>query len=277
MVENGYIKLHRSLLKWEWIDVPGMLTVFVLCLLMANWKDERYHGEVIERGSFVTSIQKFAKICGYSEPYVRKCLKKLNESGEIELKSSNKGTRVKVLNYALYQDFDEHTVSNRVSNTVSDRVSNGVSNRVSTNEEYKEYKEDEEVKNNTRVRARYNSFGEFWNRYPKHTRKAEAEQAFQYAIDTGTNPDDILQGLGPWLEYFEGLESDQFVKNPYFWILEECWKKDPPKNRKQKPKLPEWYNPDPNREPKEQEPMKEDEMEQFRNLMKLMGEHAANE
>lgn len=271
MVENGYIKLHRSLLKWEWIDVPGMFTVFVLCLLMANWKDERYHGEVIERGSFITSIQKFSKICGLSEPYVRKCLKRLHETGEIELKTSNKGTRVKVLHYAVYQDFDEHTVSNRVSNTVSDTVSNRVSNRVTTNEEYKEYKEDEEIKNN--ARARYNYFSEFWNKYPKHTRKAEAEQAFQYAIDTGNDPEAILQGLEPWLEYFDGLESDQFIKNPYFWILEECWKKEPPKNRKRKTELPDWYNPDPNREQdKDQEPLTEEEQEQFKNLMKSIGE-----
>lgn len=271
MVENGYIKLHRSLLKWEWIDVPGMFTVFVLCLLMANWKDERYHGEVIERGSFITSIPKFGKICGLSEKYVRKCLKRLEETGEIEVKTSNRGTRVKVLHYAVYQDFVDHTVPDTVPDRVPNRVPDTVPDRVPTNEEYKEYKEDEEVKNN--ARARYNSFSEFWNKYPKHTRKAEAEQAFQYAIDTGNDPEDILQGLEPWLEYFDGLESDQFIKNPYFWILEKCWTKEPPKNRKRKTELPDWYNPDPNREQDiDPEPLTEEEQEQFKNLMKSIGE-----
>ena len=274
MVENGYVKLHRSLLKWEWIDVPGMLTVFVVCLLMANWKDERYHGENIERGSFVTSVQKFSKICGLSEPYVRKCLKRLNETGEIEVKTSNRGTRIKVHNYALYQDLDEHTVSNRVSNSVSNRVSNRVSNSVTPNEEYKEYKEGKEHKNIV-ITARVNYLCDsFLDLYPKKTKQHEAETAFKAAVEAGTDPEAILRGLDSWLDYYKELESDRYVKNPCAWIQERCWTKEPPKQyQKRKQELPDWYNPDPDREQdKDPEPLTEEEQEQFKNLMKSIGE-----
>lgn len=101
---TGFIKLSRRLLEWEWIDDPSMVTVWVHCLLAANWKDYRYHGEVIPRGSFLTSSRAFAERCGLSESTVRRCFDKLENSRQIDRQVTHRGTLVKVRNYAVFQD-----------------------------------------------------------------------------------------------------------------------------------------------------------------------------
>lgn len=103
---TGFIKLSRRLLDWEWIDDPSMVAVWVHCLLAANWKDYRYHGEIIPRGSFVTSYKAFAKRCGLSESTVRRCFAKLENTGEIDRQVTRRGTRVNVRRYAVYQGSD---------------------------------------------------------------------------------------------------------------------------------------------------------------------------
>ena len=101
---NGYIKLSRRLTDWEWYDDPNVLSVWIHCLLSANWRDNRYHGEVIPRGSFVTSYARFAQECGLSVTTVRRCFDKLKSTGEIDLQVTHRGTRVKVHKYAVFQD-----------------------------------------------------------------------------------------------------------------------------------------------------------------------------
>jgi DNA-binding transcriptional regulator YhcF (GntR family) len=101
---TGFIKLSRRLLEWEWIDDPSMVTVWVHCLLAANWKDYRYHGQVIPRGSFITSYKAFADRCGLSVSTIRRCFDKLENSKQIDRQVTHHGTLVKVRNYAVFQD-----------------------------------------------------------------------------------------------------------------------------------------------------------------------------
>ena len=56
---NGFIKIHRSLLEWEWWDDINTFRLFITILLLANWKDKRWHGKLIRRGSLWTSIRIF--------------------------------------------------------------------------------------------------------------------------------------------------------------------------------------------------------------------------
>ena len=101
---NGFIKLSRRLTEWEWADDPSMLAVWVHCLLSANWKDYRYHGQTIPRGSFITSYKAFADRCGLSVSTVRRCFEKLQSTGEIDRQVTHRGTLIKVRKYAVFQD-----------------------------------------------------------------------------------------------------------------------------------------------------------------------------
>ena len=100
---NGFIKLSRSLSNWEWADDPSMLAVWVHCLLSANWKDYRYHGETIPRGSFLTSYKEFSERCGLSVSTIRRCFEKLEKTGEIDKQVTHHGTLIKVRKYAVFQ------------------------------------------------------------------------------------------------------------------------------------------------------------------------------
>lgn len=134
MIDSGFIKLHRSFLQWEWHDDPVRVSVFIHCLLLANWEPKRWHGITIERGTFITSAGKLATICGVSRNTVMKSLKKLQETGEIEINASKRGTKITVVKYEKYQILSgiSETVAQPLSNKVGNQVGNKVGNKVGT-------------------------------------------------------------------------------------------------------------------------------------------------
>lgn len=107
MSECGYIRLHRSLLKWEWYSDPATRDVFIHCLLKANWKDGRFQGIEVKRGSFVTSRSKLAQETGLSERNVRTALKHLISTGEVTKSSYAKYSIITIQNYEKYQSDDQ--------------------------------------------------------------------------------------------------------------------------------------------------------------------------
>ena len=106
---KGFIKIFRSFLEWEWHDDPNAMTLFIHCLLLANYRDNKWHGIDVPRGSFVSSIASLAKITGLSEKSVRTAIKHLKEAGNLASKSTNKYTLFTVQNYDLYQDGGKQT------------------------------------------------------------------------------------------------------------------------------------------------------------------------
>lgn len=103
MNENGFIKLHRALMGWEWYKDQYVKGLFIHLLLIANYKDGNFKGKVIKRGQVVTSISNIARDVGMSEMTVQKNLKKLKKSHEIQTKATNKYTIITVVNYEQYQ------------------------------------------------------------------------------------------------------------------------------------------------------------------------------
>lgn len=102
---EGFIKIHRDILDWEWYKDSATLKLFVHCLLLANWQDGRFRGTDVPRGSFVTSIQHLADGAGLSPMQTRTALKRLEDTGEIVKKSTNKFTVITVRKYRDFQDF----------------------------------------------------------------------------------------------------------------------------------------------------------------------------
>ncbi len=78
MINNqGYIKLYRSLINWEWYTDSNTKSVFIHCLLKANYEDKKWQGIHIERGSFVTSIRTLAQELKLTNQNVRTSINKL--------------------------------------------------------------------------------------------------------------------------------------------------------------------------------------------------------
>ena len=107
MTDNGFIKLHRSILKWEWWDDANTTRVFLYLLLNANWEDSRFEGHVIPKGSLVVSWKSLSENCGISVQSARTAINHLKSTGEITIKSTNKFSIVSIVNWEKYQGYEE--------------------------------------------------------------------------------------------------------------------------------------------------------------------------
>ena len=82
-MNEGWIKLHRSLLEWEWFTDSNTLHVFIYLLLKANIKDVKYRGLVIPKGSLVVTVSDIGNVLGLSHKAVRTALEHLRLSEQI--------------------------------------------------------------------------------------------------------------------------------------------------------------------------------------------------
>lgn len=103
---SDYIKLHRSILEWEWYRNINTKVLFIHMLLKANWKEGKFEGKVIPRGSFVSSVPKLAEETELTVREVRTGISHLKTTGEVTCKSYSKFTVFTVKNYDAYQVSD---------------------------------------------------------------------------------------------------------------------------------------------------------------------------
>jgi hypothetical protein len=100
---QGWIKLHRKMTEWEWFQKSEMVHLFVHLLLMANHKPKPWQGIDIKRGQVVTGLKSLKKATGISTQTLRTCLSKLEKSGNLTSKSTNKYRIITLCNYETYQ------------------------------------------------------------------------------------------------------------------------------------------------------------------------------
>ena len=113
-LDNGYIKLYRSLLDWEYFSEPNVLSVFLFCILKANHKDSVYKGEPVQRGELVTSTVKIAEATGLSRQQVRTALNKLIATNSITKWISPKNqVFIRVCEYEKFQS--NHQINHRIT------------------------------------------------------------------------------------------------------------------------------------------------------------------
>lgn len=112
---NGYIKLYRKLIQWGWYQDSVVKDLFLHCLLTASFKEFKWMGQTMNAGQFVTSYKLLAEALGFTVQQIRTALKKLESTGEITSKSTNKYTVITVINWGSYQadDIDSNTQINK--------------------------------------------------------------------------------------------------------------------------------------------------------------------
>lgn len=110
-----YIKLNRKVLNWEWYGNINTCRLFIHMILKANWKDGKFEGKVIPRGSFVSSLPKLADETSLTMREVRTAISHLKSTGEVTCKTYSKFTIFTVKNYCQYQ----------MSDTQNDRQATG--------------------------------------------------------------------------------------------------------------------------------------------------------
>lgn len=103
MLENGWIKLHRSLLSWEWYDDVPTYRLFTHLLLTVSIADDEWHGVHIPRGSRLTSLNKLSEETGLTIQQTRTALNHLQATHEITKRSTSQYTLISVVNYDSFQ------------------------------------------------------------------------------------------------------------------------------------------------------------------------------
>lgn len=106
---EGWIKLHRRFLTWEWFDNPEMIKLFIYLLLSANHKDSTWQGIEIKRGQLLTGLNSLNKGTKISNQTIRTCLKRLEKTQEINMETNNKYRIITICNYESYQEESEAT------------------------------------------------------------------------------------------------------------------------------------------------------------------------
>lgn len=104
---NGWIKLHRKIVDWEWFTSPSTLQLFIYLLLRANKEDKKWRGILIKRGQLVTSVATISEETKLSTQQVRTSLNRLKSTNEITSKTTNRFTLVTVCKYESYQPYEE--------------------------------------------------------------------------------------------------------------------------------------------------------------------------
>lgn len=134
MTDQGFIKLHRSILTWEWYGDPITFRVFLHLLLNANWEDSKFKGYDIPRGSLVTSYASISKALNISIKNARTAIKHLITTGEVASKAAGQFSIITIVNWEKFQGYENEAANITASKTASRWQAGG------NVKEYKEYK-----------------------------------------------------------------------------------------------------------------------------------------
>jgi hypothetical protein len=149
-MEQGWIKLSRKLIEWEWFDNSNMVKLFIYLLLKANHKENSHQGTKIKRGQIKTGLDSLSSALNIPKQQLRTCLKNLEKTGEINTQSTNKYRIITVCKYDSYQNDQQAT--NIQTNTQP------TSNQQATNKQLTANKNDKNKKNDNNDKEIYKAF-----------------------------------------------------------------------------------------------------------------------
>ena len=133
----GWVKLHRQLLEWRWIDDHNTLILFIHLLLMATHKPHVYRGVELKPGQIITSYRRLADQTGLSVRSVRTSINRLKSTHEVTHQATQLNSLITINNWNAYQSGD--TVADNQT-THERHTSDTASNKNEKN--VKEWRED---------------------------------------------------------------------------------------------------------------------------------------
>ena len=188
---SDYIKLYRSLIDWEWYKNINTKVLFIHMLLKANWKDGRFEGKIIPRGSFVSSLSKLSDETDLTIREVRTAISHLENSGELTSKRHSKYSVFTIKNYELYLGSYNQTTINRHSDDI----------QTTTIEEYKEIKN----KRNNNIMCKKEAtelFEKLWDMYPnKKGKSSVSDKDKQKILQIGL--EEMTRAIERYKKYLE--------------------------------------------------------------------------
>jgi len=125
----GHIKLDRKIIQWEWYQDANTCRLFIHLLLMANYKESRWQGRIINRGQVIIGTEKLAIILKLGRQEIRTSLNKLKLTNEITITVTNKYSIITICKYDVYQNrydkSDQHIDQQNVRPATNERPTKG--------------------------------------------------------------------------------------------------------------------------------------------------------
>lgn len=158
---NGFIVVYRKLISWGWYTDHVVKDLFLHLLLTASYKDFDYRGERYPAGTLIATIKDLSKSLKFSAQQIRTGLAKLESTGEICVKSTNKFSAITVVKWGDYQ-LSNFMDNNQVTN--NQQTNNKQITNKTPDTYYKNKETNKQSISYTRTRAREkkeNDFGGF--------------------------------------------------------------------------------------------------------------------
>lgn len=166
-MEEGFIKLFRKFKDWGWYSNPNVKAVFIDLLLSANWHESYLENEKIPVGAAVFSLGNLARQNGLTVQQTRTCLKKLEKTNEITLKSTNHFSIANIVKFNDYQSFilrNQQTDNKQITN--KQQTDNNIQEYI-----YKSSKDDLYTK------SRFSKNGDFVKNEKKRKEEIDEDEA----------------------------------------------------------------------------------------------------
>jgi len=204
---SGWIKIHRKFLDWEWFNKSEAVHLFLYMVIKANHKDNKWQGNDVKRGQFISSLGNISSATGITIQQIRTILKKLEKTNEIVVKSTSQFTIVTICKYECYQDENEDA-NKPITN-----------NQQTTNKQSTTNKNEKKEKNEKEVIL------DSWIQYRKSAKKTLTQQSIKSILvkmENYTNEQckfvinkSIEQG---WQGLFwDNIQTIQEVNEPKKW------------------------------------------------------------
>lgn len=211
-INNGFVKLPRSILEWEWYDHPDVFRIYIHLLVKVNYAPARWRGMEILEGEHITSTGKLSKELNMSEFKVRESLIKLEKTGFLKKTTTNKFTKLKLLQYgADVNNTDLKLRQNAVQ--TPDKVQPN-QNQTTTNKNNKENKEVEERKevfkneilkfSNNFSKQHLDGFYDYWSTENKEIGRLKFEAEKNWNLEFK---------IKSWVVFPKPKEKKTFTKN----------------------------------------------------------------
>lgn len=242
MLEQGYIKLYRSLLRWEWYDDANTFRVFVHLLLTVNHEPQKWHGITIDRGQRLASFSKIAGELRLSVQNIRTSIDHLKSTGEVTCRSQGGHSIFTVVNYNLFQQLTSQPTNSQQS-----------PNKALTNDQQqrKNDKNIEKEKNilppkspqgegqaedltvetaggaaeaAIRPKTPVQGFEEFWKAFPKKASKGAALKAWNKLRPEKELREKIMAAIERAKKSEQwNRENGRFIPYPATWLHAQGW------------------------------------------------------
>lgn len=199
----GWVKIHRKFIEWQWFGNSECVHLFIYVLLKANHADKMWQGHEVKRGQLITSIANLSANTGISQRSIRTLLKKFQNTGEIEVKTTNKFTLITLCKYECYQVVEEENDKQNGTQPTNKRQT--TDKQLTTN---KNYKNDKNEKNEENI---YRQFD--------HLKITQPE--FDKLVAEGYTPEQVDNIL----DRIENYKKNRDYKNLYMtaknWLAKE--------------------------------------------------------